>query len=245
VTVRIIGGRIFAPRVWSTLLTALLVALLVSLGRWQLHRAAEKRAMYAAFAAGSDRTVPIDAATAPVARYQHVVAAGHYDALHQFLIDNMPSAQGRAGYFVITPLQLAGGATLLVNRGWVPLGATRADMPNVTVDAAPRVIHGRADHLPIAGISMGVPAPLVPPYPIVAQFPTTAEIAKALGRTVLAPAAEVVLLDARESAGYARDWQPPGFPAARHLAYAVQWFALAVTLLIIYFFTNSSRREGA
>jgi surfeit locus 1 family protein len=240
-----IGSRIFAPRLWSALLTALLVALLVSLGQWQLQRAAEKRAMYEAFAAGNDRTVTIDAATAPVARYQHVAAAGHYDAEHQFLIDNMPSAQGRAGYFVITPLELAGGGTLLINRGWVGLGATRADLPNVTIDAAPRVIHGRVDHLPVAGIKMGVPAPLAPPYPIVAEFPTTTQITKALSSRPLAPAAEVILLDARESAGYARDWQPPGFPAARHIAYAVQWFALAVTLLIIYFFTNSSRRESA
>jgi surfeit locus 1 family protein len=243
--VRIFGGRIFAPRLWSTLLTALLVVLLASLGRWQLHRAAEKRALYEAFASGSERTLPIDAATAPVARYQHVTAAGHYDVAHQFLIDNMPSAQGRAGYFVITPLQLAGGGgTLLVNRGWVGLGATRADLPNVAVDAAARVIHGRAGHLPTAGIKMGVSAPLAPPYPIVAEFPTAAQIAKALGHSMLAPAAEVILLDAEESAGYARDWQPPGFPAARHLAYAVQWFALAVTLLIIYFLTNSSRRES-
>jgi cytochrome oxidase assembly protein ShyY1 len=43
-------------------------------------------------------------------------------------------------------------------------------------------------------------------------------------------ATQVVLLDASEPDGYLRDWQPPGFPPARRIAYAVQWFGLAAAV---------------
>ena len=40
-----VGNRTFAPRPFTTLLTIALIALLLSLGRWQLHRADEKRVL--------------------------------------------------------------------------------------------------------------------------------------------------------------------------------------------------------
>ena len=53
--------------------------------------------------------------------------SGAYDSARQMLIDNMSNAEGRAGYYVITPFALRGGGWILVNRGWVPVGASRAD----------------------------------------------------------------------------------------------------------------------
>ena len=221
----------------------MLVVALVSLGRWQLHRADQKRALYALFDSGADATRAIDAATPRLPRYQHVEAVGAYDPSHQILIDNMSSAEGRAGYYVITPFALQGGGWILVNRGWVPVGASRADKPQVAVSGEEREIKGRVDDLPRAGIRMGG-RPLTPPYPVVANFPTQGEIAAVLRGGVWSKAGEVVLLDANEPDGYLRRWQPPGFPPVRHVAYAVQWFGLAAALAVIYFVTNV-RRAGA
>ena len=103
-----IGSRIFAPRLFTTLLTIVLIALLLSLGRWQLRRADEKRALFDSFAAGTDATQAIDLRTPVLRRYQHIEATGHYDPSRQVLIDNMVQAE-RAGYFVITPFALASG----------------------------------------------------------------------------------------------------------------------------------------
>lgn len=238
-----IGSRIFSPRLFTTLLTLVLILFLVSLGRWQLRRADEKQALFDSFAAGTDVTRQIDASTPLLPRYQHIEAHGHYDQTRQVLIDNMVNGE-RVGYFVVTPFALAGGSWILVNRGWVPLGASRAERPAIPVAADTRRIRGRADHMPSPGIQMGTPAALGPPYPVVAAFPTRAEIARLLGESSWASATDLVLLDAGEPDGYVRNWTAPGFPPIRHIAYAVQWFALALTLFIIYIVTNL-RRVGA
>jgi surfeit locus 1 family protein len=234
-----IGTRIFAPRLFTTLAALALIALLLRLGVWQLHRADEKRALYDAFASGSDATVPITLAAGRPPRYQHAEAEGRYDGTRQILIDNMVDAAG-AGYFVITPFALSGGGWLLVNRGWVPLGASRAALPNVAVAGNPRHIRGRADNMPSPGIRMGTPAPLAPPYPVVANFPSRDEIARLLHESAWV-ATDLVLLDPAEPDGFVRHWSAPGFPPMRHIAYAVQWFALALTLLVIYLVTNLRR----
>lgn len=238
------GNRSFEPRLFTTLLAILLIAMLISLGRWQLHRAAEKQVLFDSFAAGSDATRSIEASTPKVPRYSHVEATGHYDSAHQILIDNMVNA-GRAGFYVITPFELQGGGWVLVNRGWVPLGPTRADRPTIPVAGDIRQIHGRADNLPSPGIHMGVPAPLAPPYPVVAGFPTLAQVAQLLQVSNWIPAAESILLDAAQPDGYVRDWAPPGFPPMRHIGYAVQWFGLALALAVIYVVTNFRRVKDA
>jgi surfeit locus 1 family protein len=237
-----IGSRIFAPRLFTTLLAIVLIALLISLGRWQLRRADEKRALFDSFAAGTDATQTIELRTPPVRRYQHVGASGHYDPTRQILIDNMVNAE-RAGYFVITPFALAGGGWVLVNRGWVPLGASRAERPAIPVSSDVRQVRGRADNMPSPGIQMGTKAVLAPPYPVVAAFPSRNEIARLLGESSWTSATDLVLLDPGEPDGYVRDWSPPGFPPMRHIGYAVQWFALALTLFILWVVTNL-RRPG-
>jgi len=231
------GTRRFSARPFTTLLTIVLIAMLIALGRWQLRRAEEKRALFDAFAAGADATTLINGHTPKVMRYQHVEASGRYDGSRQVLIDNMVNA-GRAGYFVITPFQLTGGGWMLVNRGWVPLGASRAARPAIAVAGDERRIRGRADNLPSPGIQMGTRARLTGPYPVVADFPKQAELAQLLGESAWTSAADLVLLDAGESDGYLRGWEPPGFPPLRHIGYAVQWFALALALFVIYIAVN-------
>ena len=239
------GSRIFAPRPFTTLAMLAVFALLICLGRWQLHRAAEKRALFDAFERGADATRQLGAATGPLPRYQHVQAIGRYDGSRQILIDNMVGPDGRAGYDVITPFALDGGGWLLVNRGWVPLGASRDDRPAVAVSGGPRQVRGRSDRLPRPGIRMGQPAPLAPPYPVVAAYPQLADLGSLLGIRNFAPAAELLLLDPGEPDGYVRAWTAPGFPPMRHVAYAVQWFALAAALVVIYLATNLRRPAPA
>jgi cytochrome oxidase assembly protein ShyY1 len=59
----------------------------------------------------------------------------------------------------------------------------------------------------------------------VLQYPTAVELARRLEGPVYD---FQVLLDAAEPDGFVREWQPPGVPPERNVAYAGQWFALCL-----------------
>ncbi len=226
----------FAPRPLPTLLTALAAALFAMLGAWQLGRAGEKRALAADFAGGGPavewRQLPPDAP-----RYQRVTLRGHYDPTHQFLLDNM-SHESVAGLQVLTPLLLDDGSAVIVNRGWVPWGATRKILPSVAVDGEQRTVVGRLDELPKPGIWLK--APPATGWPRLVQYPRMPELAAAFGREL---AQRQVLLDPAVPDGYVRDWVVPGTSADRHLGYAVQWFAFAAVAVAIWL-VLSCRKHG-
>jgi surfeit locus 1 family protein len=210
----------FAPRLVPTLLAAAAIALFSALGAWQLGRAGEKRALNRDFTVGGPaidwRQLPADAP-----RFQHVSLSGHYDPEHQFLLDNR-SHESVAGVEVLTPLVLDDGSAVIVNRGWLPFGATRQDLPSVIVGGEKRTVIGRIDALPRPGIWLK--APPAAGWPRLVQYPRMDDLSAALGRE-LAP--RQVLLDAGVPDGYVRNWTVPGTTPDRHLGYAVQWFALA------------------
>ena len=56
----------------------------------------------------------------PPAEWRSVEASGTYDTGAEVLIRNR-SFDGAPGYHVVTPLVIADGTALLVNRGWIPL----------------------------------------------------------------------------------------------------------------------------
>ncbi len=218
---------------WGLLLAAGGVLIGTSAGFWQLGRAAEKRVLEASFAAGAtapalQQLVPDGEATAR--RYAVLRLTGHYDPDHQVLLDNMSYA-GRPGYQVLTPFETASG-TVLVNRGWVPANGDRRQLPDIRVDGGDRQLVGRIEHLPRPGILLATGAmPAVEPWPRRLLFPTSAEVSAQLGT----PLRDFqLLLDARDPDGFVRDWHPGGMVAERHLAYAVQWFGLALTVVVIY-----------
>lgn len=232
------GTREFAPRAFTTGVTIIVFAILIALGRWQVRRAAETQKLWDEFAAGADAAVTIDATTPRVQLFEHLRVSGHYDPAHQILIDGMEGPGHRNGYYVLTPFKLAGGGWILVNRGWIARATDQRATPSIAVSDGPRTVVGRADELPRPGIRLSGGAPLAPPFPVVALYPRLRDLGRLLHVTNWARAAPQVLLDPEQPDGYYRHWTPPGFPPIRHTAYAVQWFLLAATLLVIYAVTN-------
>jgi surfeit locus 1 family protein len=230
-------------------LAAIAVVGFVQLGRWQWHRAEEKRALQRDFAAGV-HAAAADLGERPLsvlARYAHVVVRGHYEVGHQFLLDNI-SRDGQAGYEVLTPLQLDDGRMALVNRGWLPLpGGSRQQLPDISVHGAAleaRMISARVDNFPVAGLELGhQPPALDARWPKLTSFPRANELAAALGRRV---EPRQLLLDATQADGYRRDWQPAsaGFGPERHLSYAVQWWSLAALVVVLYGYMSLRSDRG-
>lgn len=106
----------------GTLVAVVTVALFVRLGIWQLDRFAERRALNVRAAAGLVApAAPLEdvLADAGDVEYRRVRARGTFDPRAEALLTPRARA-GQPGFGVVTPLLLADGSALLVDRGWVP-----------------------------------------------------------------------------------------------------------------------------
>ena len=233
------------PHPVAVLATALLVAVCVWLGCWQLDRSRERQALIDGFQHGGAIAVDVTSRSIDgLSRYQTVSARGAYQPLRQILLDNMPSADGRPGYRVLTPFRrTTGGALLLVDRGWVPLGSSRERLPALDVPGDAREITGRVDQPPVPGVRMReAVAADAAGWPRVMNFPTSEQLAVALAEPI---EPHLILLDPRAADGYERKWQPElRMSPARHLAYAVQWFAFGVVAVVVLVVTSLRRGRG-
>lgn len=218
--------------VWTVLLTLIAATLFSSLGIWQLGRAGEKRAIFAAYALGAGGTAidGLSGADVTKQRYQLVRLQGRYDSTHQVLLDSI-SLEGRSGYHVLAPFITASG-NVLVNRGWVAASGDRSRLPDIAVSEQPRVLTGRIDRLPRPALRLN-PATVDPaaPWPRRLLFPTVAEISAQTGYVLRD---FQLLLNPGEADGFVREWRPALMEPETHLGYAIQWFGLAATVVVIF-----------
>ena len=112
----------FRPRPWPTAIAVVGVAILISLGTWQLHRKAWKEELLATIAARSD-AAPVVLPTGiddPAGwSFRRVRAAGRFDNAHALWLYGRTS-EGKAGIHLLVPLVRAGEPAVLVDRGFVP-----------------------------------------------------------------------------------------------------------------------------
>lgn len=228
---------------WAWLLTAAACALFLSLGRWQLGRAQEKRDMIAGYAVAAQMApVSLEAALAAPGLTQTVEITGRALATRQFLHDSQTHA-GQAGFHAWTPVRVEDREEwVLVNRGWVAGPADRAMVPLIPVVEEVQRWRGLWRPLPRPGIRAGTNPCDRSYWPHVVQYPTVAELECLLEQPV---ADGILLLAPDQPQGYTRDWRPVDMPPEKHVAYAVQWFGLAAAALVIFIVVNlhSSRYE--
>jgi surfeit locus 1 family protein len=233
----------FRPKPIPTVITLLILPILLALGSWQLNRAQQKKDLQTAFEAQMALDyAPIEEVclSDPACRYRKVLVEGRYDGQHQILLDNQ-IRDGRPGFHVFTPLRIPGREwAILVNRGWAPLGPSRRDLPDVAIGDAPVSLKGRVSQPSNPGLQLGESDAVQ--WPRVVQFLDYEQLSKDLGYP-LAPA--VILLDPDMAGGYLRDWRPEfgGMGPRTHYGYAVQWFALAAALVVIFIVVNTRRRR--
>ena len=113
-------------RTWLVTLAAIAgIALTLSLGRWQLARADQKLAIEAALR--ERQAAPVLSARELAALddfgpqlHRRVQLRGRWLATATVYLDNR-QMHGRPGFYVVTPLQLADAArVVIVQRGWIP-----------------------------------------------------------------------------------------------------------------------------
>ncbi|WP_421717621.1 SURF1 family protein [Algiphilus sp.] len=235
------GVRAFRPPLWACLLTPLVMAVMVALGVWQLQRAAEKQQLQADFRAAMAQTPQILAAPAPPAAMapQHVIVEGRYLPQQQFLLDSQ-IREGQAGVRVWTALQRSTGGIILVDRGWTE-DPGRQSTKQWPVGTDLRQVQGLWRPLPAAGLQVanrlceGAPAAAAPRV----QYPTHAQLACAFEDRL---ADGLLLLHPQAADGFERAWEPDYLRPEVHWGYAVQWFAFALAVFVIFVVVNWKKR---
>ncbi|GAB4192164.1 MAG: hypothetical protein Tsb002_21620 [Wenzhouxiangellaceae bacterium] len=214
---------------WLPLLAAVvLISFFTRLGLWQLDRADEKRDILAA--AANAGQVQLSTLSSAPQRYSQLSMEGRYDTRRHLLLDNQ-ILNGRPGVNVLTPFTTSTGHTVLVNRGWLPLGPRR-ELPEVETPTGPLTLSGRVNLPPRVGRRLGENKPLsTRQWPQLITYLDLPVVAAALDQ----PLTEwIVQLDADSPGGFAgRDWPVVNFGPERHLSYAWTWFTLAFTVFLV------------
>jgi surfeit locus 1 family protein len=209
------------------------VAVTVRLGLWQLDRAAQKNALQALLDARR-ALPPLPAAAlardpdAAQRQWQRaIVVDGRWLADRTVYLDNR-QMHGRPGFDVVTPLLLADGTAVAVQRGWVArdfVDRTRIALPPLPageVRVAGRIAPPPARLFDFDGAASGA----------IRQNLDLAAYAGEIGRP-LRPLS-LVQEGGPGDDGLLRDWPQPAADVARHFGYAFQWFALAALILGLY-----------
>ncbi|MBN2387935.1 MAG: SURF1 family protein [Anaerolineales bacterium] len=229
---------------WTTLLMFAAVAVMVRLGVWQLDRLEARRAFNAQVTAMQAAPPLVLEGAANVAEltameYRSASATGVYDFANQIALRNQywgdPDGRAEYGYHILTPLILAEGTAVLVDRGWVageydrPASWRVFDEPaSVTVTGILRL--GRAE-AEMGGQRNPVTIPGQPNYFWI--FPDMGQINAQMPYRLL----PVYLQQAPDGAQVSMPYQ--ALPVldlndGPHLGYALQWFFYAALLFLGY-----------
>lgn len=235
----------FQPALAQTVLTLLLLPGFIALGVWQIHRATEKKVLFAHEAAAetaAPQPLGFQITSQNPLHYTrhnsgslslHVRARGRYDPVHLFLLDNRVH-DGQVGYYLLAPLQLnlaAGNkSAVLVNLGWVPLGASRQQRPKVSVPTTDVTVTGLALKPDKPPFTLQGSQEFSSGWPNVIQAVQPERMAQLLGYPLL----PVVIYPDGSEVMAIRERAMHAFGPMRHYGYAAQWFGFAVILVGLY-----------
>lgn len=225
---------------WLVTLAACVgIALTAGLGRWQLARAAQKEAIAAEMAsrASAEPLTGAQLATLPSGSsldqllYRPVELRGHWLSRYTVYLDNRPM-DGRPGFFVLTPLELAAGASVvLVQRGWVPRNfQDRNVLAAVDTPAGEVQVRGHLAPEPAQNFSLGSGQKELG----FLRIRQNLGLADFRAETGLPLAAFAVVQEGPASQGMLRDWAPVSSGVEKNYGYAFQWFALCGLILGLY-----------
>jgi len=226
---------------WMTVCAVPALMVLLGLGFWQVERLEWKQAII------DERAKRLAAAPVDIAavsdtgwgniEHRRVKLRGRYAHDREILLLNSVR-HGQTGFDVITPMILETGGSVLVNRGWVPKGWTEG----VLTRRRPGGVVERIGVLRSGGKQGN---PWIPDNePDRDQWYYT-DIAQMAAKAGLADARPYVikLTPSRDLAGYPKGPHASFKIRNKHLEYAITWFGLAATLVIIFVAYHVRRRD--
>lgn len=217
---------------WKASLTFLLLLLLVlSLGVWQIDRGYNKKELENTFLERQSQPVKEIKYNAFLESdlYRNVVLEGKY--LEKiFFLDNRIH-NGKPGLKVFSPFETTNNNLVLVSRGWIEL-EDRSKLPTINttknVLKLQGVLRPESQDFVLENEEMNNKN-----NPILLQTVNLSELSNFLGKP-LSP--YILELSELSESAFVKTWQPINLSSFRHFGYAVQWFGLAVVLIVGYVF---------
>tara|TARA_B100000242_G_scaffold40232_1_gene24035 strand:- start:1545 stop:2252 length:708 start_codon:yes stop_codon:yes gene_type:complete len=217
---------------WKASLTFLLLLLLVlSLGVWQIDRGYNKKELENTFLERQSQPVKEIKYNAFLESdlYRNVVLEGKY--LEKiFFLDNKIH-NGKPGLKVFSPFETTNNNLVLVSRGWIEL-EDRSKLPTINttknVLKLQGVLRPESQDFVLENEEMNNKN-----NPILLQTVNLSELSNFLGKP-LSP--YILELSELSESAFVKTWQPINLSSFRHFGYAVQWFGLAVVLIVGYVF---------
>lgn len=220
-------------------LTMIGIIFFCRLGFWQIDRAHEKNQMLAQqHKFTHQQPLRWQSSLGNPQQYQPITLRGVFLS-ETFLLDNQ-HYQHQLGYDVLSPFQLNDGAVILVDRGWLASSGSRLSSLGIKTPKGELVLNGVAY------------------YPLLNRWILSNSFEKNTDGVVIVEQIDVksigiflhkslfpfiMRLSNEDNYGFVRDWPIVSMSPARHYAYAFQWFAIALTILIIFIALNFKKND--
>ncbi len=216
----------------------------VALGNWQMSRRNEVVANIAKITANYSGT-PVDYQSVaadfnhldPAKEWTQVTMKGTYLTADQRVVRNRP-LNGAPGYEVLVPLKLENGDTVIIDRGWLPIGNREAGHPDVVPQ-------------PQAG-TVTVVARLRPPEPQLDRGAPAGQIASielndyaaGLNYPIKTGAYGQLAAESPAAAVNPVSFPAPSIDEGSHLSYALQWICFGVLAFVGFGYAARMQRRN-
>lgn len=227
----------FTPQWRFSALFLLLLPVMLGLGNWQLQRAEQKRQLAADFERRqyAEPEAVERWLAAENSDYVRVSLRGRFVADKLVLLDNQ-MRHSSFGFDVLQPFELASGQGLvLVNRGWIAADPSRRKLPDIPAVAGELTLQGYIHQPALNRMIDGAIQQIR--WPLLIQQVELPRLQRLFDQPL---AGFVVRLEGPQPAALANDWPVVNVQPEKHTAYAVQWFAMSFTLLVLLVVVNSN-----
>jgi surfeit locus 1 family protein len=201
------------------------------LGIWQLHRYHFKKNLLDTYQQRvAANPIPFASLNLQNAQFTRVAVSGEYENDLMMIVQNRPHDE-QMGFEILTPLKIAGEKKLLlVDRGWID-GKGTQQFPQINSLQGFQQITGDIKLQNEYQFILGQNIPAPDSKPLVMQKIDIAEISRVTHQEFFP---FVLRLSPTADNGFVRDWVITTVMPQRHMAYAVQWFAMMFALVIAY-----------
>ena len=223
-------------RICLIVFAGVLLPILLYLGFWQLGRYEEKLVIEENLQLR--RFTPLsldDLRELNDQRFYPLTITGTFDNSRYFLLDNR-TFNGRVGFHVLTPFLTNNGELVLVDRGWIVGSFDRRHLPDIPQVYGLTTIVGQSWQ-PVGEAFLLKEDVWRTGWPKVIQAIDKQAMTNAL-QTDDADSIDsiepwLLILDSDQPGSLQRNFHPTSMPAERHLGYAVQWFVMALALVLL------------